>query len=109
MQFTVFIIIEILKYRYIQGKRNNLNFYRNSSGNEIDLIYNIAQYKLPIEIKSSQTVISDFFKGFKTFDKVVPELFYGKVVIYGGDKYETRGDIKIITLTDIEELLDEIK
>ena len=107
--FENLVIIEILKYRHNQGKRNNLNFYRDSSGNEIDLIYNIAQHKLPIEIKSGQTVISDFFKGFKTFEKVVPELFYGKVVIYGGDQYETRGDIKIITLTDIEELLDEIK
>ena len=49
-----------LKYRFNQGKRNNLNFYRDSAGNEIDVVYNIAQDVLPIEIKAGETVAADF-------------------------------------------------
>ena len=49
--FENLVVTEILKYRLNKGKRNNLNFYRDSTGNEIDVIYGVAQNFLPIEIK----------------------------------------------------------
>ena len=106
--FENFVLMEILKYRFNRGRRNNLNFYRDSLGNEIDVIYNIAQNTLPIEIKAGETVASDFFKGFYAYQQVIPELPFGKVVIYGGDREETRQDIKIIGLSGIKNVLDRI-
>jgi len=38
--FENLVIAEILKFRFNQGKGNNLNFYRDSTGNEIDVIFN---------------------------------------------------------------------
>jgi predicted AAA+ superfamily ATPase len=106
--FENLVLMEILKYRYNKGKRNNLNFYRDSNGNEVDIIYNLGQHVLPIEIKAGETVASDFFKGIRAFDKVSPDLPYGKVVIYGGSHEETRGDIKIAQVTDIYEILNQL-
>jgi predicted AAA+ superfamily ATPase len=60
--FENLVILEALKYRYNQGKRSNLHFYRDSSGHEIDLIYALADRFLAIEIKSSETLSSHFFK-----------------------------------------------
>ena len=65
--FENMAVIVALKYLYNLGKRDNLNFFRDSSGNEIDLVYNISHNLLLIEIKSGQTITSDFFKGLKKF------------------------------------------
>ena len=59
--FENMVVMELLKYRYNQGKRNNLNFYRDSQGNEIDVIYNIAHNVLPIEIKAVEIITPEFF------------------------------------------------
>ncbi|MFQ5651455.1 MAG: ATP-binding protein [bacterium] len=106
--FENLVLMEILKFRYNQGKRNNLNFYRDSRGNEVDIIYRVGQHILPIEVKAGETVAADFFKGLRVFDKAVPELPFGKAVIYGGDRVETRHDTKICRVMDIPELLEQM-
>lgn len=93
--FENLVIAEILKLRFNRGQRNNLNFYRDSTGNEIDVIFNLAQHILPIEIKAGETVAADFFKGFKALEKVVAHYPYGRMVVYGGNREETRQDILI--------------
>ena len=102
------VVIEALKYRYNLGKRDNLNFFRDSSGNEIDVIYNISHNLLPIEIKSGQTITSDYFKGLKKFKKYFPDLPYGQLIIYAGDTSQNRTDVKIITINQFSKLLKTI-
>lgn len=106
--FENLVLMEILKYRFNKGKRNNLNFYRDSLGNEIDVIYNIAQHTLPIEIKAAETVAPGFFKSFHAFEKEVPDLPFGKIVIYGGTQEQSRKDIQITKAAKLKEILDEI-
>ena len=105
--FENLVVMEILKYRYNQGKRNNLNFYRDSQGNEIDVIYNIAHNVLPIEIKAAETITSTFFKGFAVFQKIIPELPYGKILVYAGDQEQIRGDVHVVPLVNLNNVLDK--
>jgi uncharacterized protein len=35
-------IIDALKYRFHRGKRSNLSFYRDSNGNEVDLLVGLG-------------------------------------------------------------------
>jgi len=100
--FENLVIVEILKMRYNLNKKNNLNFYRDSKGNEIDILYNIAQHVLPIEIKSGKTINSDFFKGYYHFEKVVPDLPYGKLLVYGGKQSQKRKDVLITNVWEVE-------
>lgn len=106
--FENLVLMEILKYRFNRGKRNNLNFYRDSQGNEIDVIYNVSQHSFPIEVKAGETVTSEFFKGFKTLEKVMPESPFGKFVIYAGDREEIRHDTKVVNVSEISKILDDI-
>ena len=51
--FENLVIAEVLKFRFNQGKRSNLYFYRDSKGNEIDLLPAMGADLFPIEIKAA--------------------------------------------------------
>lgn len=102
--FENLVVAELVKFRYNQGKGNNLNFYRDSTGTEIDVIYNIAQQIFPIEIKAGETVAPDFLKAFHALEKIVPAP-HGRCVVYAGDHEETRQDITLTNVTGLLELL----
>jgi len=63
--FETFVITEILKSYYHNGKNPRFNFYKDSDKNEIDLlIFQDGKY-YPIEIKKHGTPRSDDVKAFK--------------------------------------------
>ena len=104
--FENLVLMEILKYRFNNGKKSNLNFYRDSTGNEVDVLYNVAQRAVAIEIKSAESINSDFFKGLRAFESAVPEMVLGKALVYGGDRVETRSGVQISDIFGIREFLD---
>jgi predicted AAA+ superfamily ATPase len=106
--FENLVLMEILKHRYNDGKKNNLNFYRDSTGNEVDVLYNIAQKALAIEIKSAKTIHPDFFKGLNALENAVPEIILAKAIIYGGDRSETRREAHITNVFGIKQLLKTV-
>lgn len=104
--FENLVLMEILKYRYNCGKKNNLNFYRDSTGNEVDVIYNIAQKVVAVEIKSAGTINQDFFKGLNAFESILPGIIQAKAIIYGGDRTEMRRGVHISNVFGIKKFLD---
>jgi predicted AAA+ superfamily ATPase len=68
--FETFVVVEFLKYRFNAGKSDNLYFFRDRTGNEVDLIVDIGARPVLLEIKSAQTVSPAFFKGLNTFRKL---------------------------------------
>ena len=81
-----FIILEIRKQLLNQGKRPQLYFYRDSNGNEVDLLMRTAAGMLPVEIKSSATFTSSFLKGIEYFREVSPDTTQHGYVFYNGDE-----------------------
>ncbi|NOZ45985.1 MAG: ATP-binding protein, partial [Chlorobi bacterium] len=69
--FENMIVGDFLKRRYNKGQLHNLYFWRNNTGNEIDLIWVSSNKKIPIEIKSGQTITSEYFKGINYWNKLV--------------------------------------
>ena len=53
--FETFIIAELIKSRFNQGERPDLFFWRDSNGNEVDVIAEQGGKLMPIEIKSGKT------------------------------------------------------
>jgi predicted AAA+ superfamily ATPase len=88
--FENMIIIDFLKRRYNAGKSNNLFFWRNNVGNEIDLLLAKGNIRIPIEIKSGQTVTGDYFKGIQFWNKMTQT--EGGYVVYGGDMLQKRSN-----------------
>ena len=106
--FENLVVMEALKHRYNRGRKSNLHFYRDAKGNEVDLILEIGPDLFPIEIKAGETITADYFKGLKHFTKVIPDLPWGSGLIYGGLERQTRSDIRIYPVYDLEEMLNEI-
>jgi len=94
--FENMVVAEFLKYRFNRGRTNNLSFYRDAKGHEIDLLYADAQHLLPVEIKAGMTLHPDFFKDLDAFQKIRPEQPHGRMLIYGGDTVQRRSDTLVL-------------
>lgn len=107
--FENVVIMETLKYRYNHGKRNNLYFYRDSNGNEIDLLYTKGANMLPIEIKSGQTISNSYFRNLKKFTLLFPNaLPWSTLLVYAGETEQYRQKTKVIRADSLSTVLDEI-
>ena len=83
--FENLIVIEALKSRLNQGKDPRLFFFRDSHGNEVDLVIQNGSSFTPIEIKLSQTWHSSFLKGINYFRNLLGDRAEKGLVIYGGE------------------------
>lgn len=84
--FENLVITELIKNRYNNLKTQNLFFYRDKTGHEVDVVIEKPDGLIPIEIKSSETMNMDFFRSiekFKSFFGIDCKKGY---VIYTGDK-----------------------
>lgn len=98
--FENLVVTEVIKTVFDHDRRLEMCFYRDSNGNEVDLMLRAGTGWLPMEVKAGKTVNQDCFKGFRQLDGVLamPE---GKLLVYGGDAPHTRRDVKIATARQI--------
>jgi uncharacterized protein len=84
--FENMVIVDVLKTHYNQGRDPSLFFYRDSHGNEVDLVEMSVDGMIATEIKSAQTWDASFSKGLDYFSKLMGEQVRERRVIYGGDE-----------------------
>lgn len=92
--FETFVVAEAYKQHDHSGLPERLWFYRDSHGNEVDLLAGSEVELRAWEVKSAMTISSDFFKGLKVLEKSVPDLRY-KSIIYGGSKEGVRQGVTL--------------
>ena len=103
--FENMVIVELIKQRLNKGKQNNLYFWRDSKGNEIDIVIDNFESLIPVEIKSGKTITNDYFKGLKYWNELTG--FKGGKVIYGGEDYQKRSSgFEVIPLNLLTEKID---
>ncbi len=84
--FENLVINEFIKAAYNKGQEPNLTFWRDSIGNEVDLLQYIDGKQYAYEIKSSATYSSDFFKGIAKWAKLSGTEPKQCFAIYNGEK-----------------------
>ena len=85
------VILEIFKARLNQGRRPELFFYRDTHGNEVDLVIRRKRKLIPVEIKSAATFTPDFLNGIERFKKVAGDRCAQGFILYNGpDKFTLR-------------------
>lgn len=103
--FENLVVIECLKSRYNRGEIADLYFFRDSKGNEVDIIVQNGRELIPIEIKSPSTFSMSQLKGLKTFKKIVPNITQS-YLIYNGDSLKISDNISALPFSKIKTLFD---
>ena len=93
--FETMVVIEMVKKYTNQGINPPLFYWRDKTGHEIDLIIDKGNLLTPIEIKSSKTINSDFFKNLKYWNHL--SKMNKAVLIYSGIQEQNRSDGTLIT------------
>ncbi len=94
--FENMIVSELLKKRLNRGRESNLYFFRDSKGNEVDVVVRRANELIPIEIKSSATFSKDFLKGLAFFKQIVGDRTAESYVVYGGVESRRIGETRLV-------------
>ena len=94
--FENMVVADIVKQRANEGKDNDLMFYRDSNGNEIDLLVPHQQSFEGYEIKSSSTYNSSFEKGFKSVTDQLDARLVRRAVVYCGMQERRDANIELL-------------
>jgi predicted AAA+ superfamily ATPase len=100
------MILEVLKAHLNRGLRPDLYFYRDSQGNEVELLIRQRNGLLPVEIKSSATFASEFLKGIELFRKVSRDCLPEAVVLYNGEQTHQVKQARVFNLLHSEQGVD---
>jgi hypothetical protein len=94
--FENFVIAEALKGFYNRGIRMPLYFWRDRSGHEIDLLFDVGGKMHPVEIKSGQTIQPDFFQSLAYFAALSGMDPSQTALVYGGELNQKRSQAQVI-------------
>ncbi len=81
------IVADVMKRFCNAGIRPDLFFYRDTHGNEVDLLIRQGRRLTPVEIKSASTLSTEFLKGIQRFRQAVGDgqPVVDGLVLYNGD------------------------
>lgn len=98
------VITEIVKNALNRGIMPEVYFFRDSHGNEVDLLIREKGKLFPGEIKSAATFSTDFLKGLEKFRALGAGRVGPGAVLYNGEQeFNIRG-IRILNPLHIEDL-----
>lgn len=104
--FESFVVMEYIKMRYHNGLVPNAFFWRDNTGHEIDLLLEEGENLKAIEIKSGETINSDFFKGLTYFGNLSRLSTEKLFLIYGGTKNYKRAAAKVLSWKNYGEIAE---
>ncbi len=99
--FETWVVSELLKARLHRGKPDSVYFWRDRSGHEVDILIENGDVLTPVEVKSGQTLASDFTRGLTWWCRLAgarsgdPYLVYG-----GGDSFKRQG-VQFVSWRDV--------
>jgi uncharacterized protein len=106
--FENLVVMEFLKARFNQGLLPDMYFWRDSRGLEVDLLLERGGELNPVEIKSGQTIASDFFDSLNKWKSISERENKPAWLVYGGDRELQNGHVRIISWRMLPELVDSI-
>lgn len=84
--FENWVILEYIKRKYNNAAEPDIYFWRDNTGNELDLLIDKVSGMQAVEIKAGSTFSADFFRGLNYWQKLSGAKNDQKTVVYGGDK-----------------------
>jgi predicted AAA+ superfamily ATPase len=98
--FETWVVGEFLKNRYNSGRASNLFFWRDKTGNEVDVLIEQGEALIPVELKSGQTITGDSFAGLGNWQQLAGRSAARPTLVYGGKGRQTRSDVNVVPWQD---------
>ncbi|OQC06822.1 MAG: hypothetical protein BWX80_01372 [Candidatus Hydrogenedentes bacterium ADurb.Bin101] len=97
------VIADIVKSALNRGIRPEIYFFRDSHGNEIDLLIREKGALIPVEIKSAATFSTEFIKRIEWFHSLHIRRVMPGAVLYNGEQSFNIRDIRVINPLHVED------
>ena len=107
--FENMVIADVFKQYMHRGIRPRISFFRDSTGNEVDVVIERGNDLFLVEIKSGQTVTGDYFKGLNQVGSILGDRVKGRAVVYGGQTGQRRSDCTVLPIAQLADLTEEVK
>lgn len=103
--FESLVVADLYKQFYNAGKQSSLYFWREQNGRlEVDCLIKLGNNLFPVEIKSGETITTDFFKAMTAWQQISEEPAT-PYIIYGGSSVQRRTAGHVIPLAQAGELI----
>lgn len=102
--FETFVVSELLKRRFNKGLEPNLYFWRDRTGNEIDILVDTNDYLLPVEVKSGKTIAPDFFSAFRKWSDITAGSCQRGWLVHAGAAHQDRKECVVIPWNRVGEI-----
>ncbi len=102
--FENFVIAEYYKSMLHSGLQPDAFFFRDRSGNEVDLIIDKPPDLYPVEIKSGETITPDFFKGLIKYQDISGVKAQSSFLVYAGCKSIQRKHAYVLSWKELDTL-----
>lgn len=105
--FENLIVSELKKHVLNRSVNEDIFFWRDNTGHEIDIIIDKKDSFIPVEIKSGKTLTGEFFKGINYWQRLTG--LQSGAVVYGGDEtYSYSDGKKVISWRNPDRLFNQI-
>lgn len=104
--FENLVVIECLKAQFNRGKLPNLYFYRDTNGNEVDILHQQGRELTAMEVKSSSTYRPDLLKPLKKIRSLSPAVTKSYLV-YAGDSITFSDGVSAVRYDDVSAIFQK--
>ncbi|GAB6062548.1 ATP-binding protein [Deferrisoma palaeochoriense] len=94
--FESFVVSEFLKAFLHRGESPSLYYWRDTAGHEIDLLVDLGRHRIPVEIKSGQTVTPEYFSNLRYWQTLSGHPDGPAALFYGGDQAFRRSGVVVL-------------
>lgn len=103
--FENLAVLEVLKTYSNAGERPDLHFFRDSAGNEADLVLENGSTLTLVEIKSARSVASDAMRALAAIRRGLGERATWSALVYDGSDAQRRSDYDVVPCRDVRRWL----
>jgi hypothetical protein len=106
--FETLVVSEFVKWSFNRGQPADLYFWRDNTGNELDLLFEQGDKLQAVEIKSGATFVSDWLRAARKWQSFAGADALPPWIIYGGTESYAREGARVYgwrTLTHLDQIL----
>lgn len=98
--FENMMVAEYVKRMYHTDQVEDVWYWRDSGGHEVDLIVQRGDVLEIVEFKATETIMPDLFKGLTYFETISKKINLKKTLVYAGNELQQRSVAEVLPWKD---------